>query len=198
MSADEVVVGRIGAAHGVRGWLKITSYTESASSIFDYRPWILKVVSASGRRDERLTLDPIEWQARPKGYVVRFREIDDRNAAEQLRGADVVVDGSCLPELEADEYYWRDLIGLTVRIENSESSGAEDGGAAILGQVVRIFATGANDVMVIRRTKGTVDDTANDVTDGSADDDEILIPCTKEIIVDVNFGEQTMVVSWEP
>lgn len=130
---DWVVVGRIEGAYGVKGWVRVRSFTDPPANILDYQPWQLR--SAQGRQDcERL-----EMRAHGKGFVARLAGVEDRDAAAALGGAEIEVPRDCLAPTSAGEYYWNDLIGLEVMTTAGQR----------LGRVERMMATGANDVMVL-------------------------------------------------
>lgn len=134
MSADRLIVGKLGGPHGVRGWIKVLSYTDPRDNLFDYAPWQVEY-QGEWRRFE------IE-AARPqgKGWVVKLVGVDDRNAAEALMHCRVAIDEQQLPELADGEYYWRDLMGLKVVTEAGQA----------LGEIIGLMETGANDVLVVR------------------------------------------------
>src|SRR5262245_117185 len=130
-----VVVGRFGAPYGIKGWVKFVSFTDPVDNILDYRPWRVQ-------RDEDWQDVPVdEIKAHGKGFVVHVRGVDDRTAAERFTGRDIAIPENALPQIAADEYYWKDLIGLDV---------VQRGGAS-LGTVDRLFETGPNDVLVVAR-----------------------------------------------
>ncbi|MDQ2993347.1 MAG: ribosome maturation factor RimM, partial [Pseudomonadota bacterium] len=102
--------------------------------------------------------------------IAHIADCDDREEAKRYTNKEISVPAEVLPELEDDEYYWSDLIGLTV-IDQHEVT---------LGVVDSLFATGANDVMIIK-----------------AGDEEKLVPYTKEAIVSVDLEKQIIRVNWE-
>ncbi len=173
--ADELIVGRLGAAHGVRGWIKVSSYTESPVDIFSYSPWRLKLSSRLHGTSQRRNVEPIDWRQQGKGLVVRLTEIDDRTAAEQLRGAQISVSADCLPALASGQYYWRDLIGLDVVCRGEQ-----------IGAVERLLETGANDVLIIRRPSAA-----------DRSEKELLVPCADDVIVDVDVDRGEMTIDWD-
>lgn len=134
MSADRLLtVGRIVGIHGVDGWVKLESWTEPRLRIFSYRPWR---VSLSGSEFEVATAQGHE---QGKGMVAKLPGCDDRDAAAKLIGATIQVPRSALPRPKRGEYYWTDLEGLAVvTVEGVD-----------LGKVSHLFATGANDVLVV-------------------------------------------------
>lgn len=134
-------VGRLLAAFGIKGWVKVHSDTDPRENILQYRPWYL------WRNNQWQAVEVVEGHAHGKGLVVRLRGVDDRNAAEMLGGIDIGVAEQNLPVLSEGEFYWRDLIGL--QVVNVEGQ--------LLGVVDHLLETGANDVMVVKPCSGSVD-----------------------------------------
>ena len=128
-----VILGRIVGLFGVRGWVKVHSYTEPRDALLEYRDWLL------GREEAWRKVELAEGRQHGKGIVVRLRGIEDRDAAAELLGSEIGVDRDTLPEPEDGRYYWADLEGLTV----VGRDGTE------LGKVAYLMATGANDVLVV-------------------------------------------------
>ncbi|KLJ01419.1 ribosome maturation factor RimM [Luteimonas sp. FCS-9] len=128
-----IQLGKVHGAFGVRGEVKLESFTEPRSAIFRYQPWVLR----DGRGGER-TLSGARGRETPKGVVATLPDIADRDAAEATRGLEVWVPRDALPPPAPGEYYWVDLEGLHVR----NLDGAD------LGTVSHLFSTGANDVLV--------------------------------------------------
>ena len=128
-----ILLGRVHGAFGVRGEIKLESFTEPARAILRYQPWTLR----DARGQER-TLAGATGRETAKGLVAVFPEVADRDAAEALRGSEVWVPRSALPPPRPGEYYWVDLEGL--RVVNVEG--------ADFGTVSHLFSTGANDVLV--------------------------------------------------
>lgn len=162
-----VLVGRIVGLYGVQGWLKIESWTEPRIQIFRYQPWLL--LTAPGEVKE---LQGVKGRPQGKGLVAYVPGIDDRDTAAALIGQDIYVPREQLPPPGKDEYYWVDLEGLEVVT-------TED---VVLGRVSHLFATGANDVVVVR--------------DGTR---ERLIPFVQGSYVrSVDLSGGRMVVDWDP
>lgn len=130
-----ITVGRLHGAFGVRGELKLESFTVPESAILRYQPWTLR--DAQGR--ERV-VEGARGRAGAKGLVVTVPGVEGREAAEAMRGMDVLVPRSALPPPAPGEYYWVDLEGLRVR----NLDGVD------FGIVSHLFSTGANDVLVAR------------------------------------------------
>jgi 16S rRNA processing protein RimM len=128
-----VVVGRVSAVHGVRGWLKIRSYTEPRDNIAHFPTWIL----CRNGREQRIEVESVRGQG--NAMLAKLSGLDAREEAAQWVGADVAVERSQLPRCAPGEYYWVDLEGLEVRTPQGE----------VLGTVDHLLATGSNDVLVL-------------------------------------------------
>ena len=128
-----IVVGRIAGVYGVRGWVRLQSFTEPEDELLSYAPLLIGDGSAAR------TYEVVENKRHGKGFIVRLSGISDRDQALALVGRDIRVDRSVLVDPEPGTYYWADLEGLRVR----SVEGAE------LGRVAELMATGANDVLVV-------------------------------------------------
>ena len=133
-AGNKVVLGKVSGLFGVRGWIKVYSYTDPRASILDYRVWWL-AINGEWRR-----FDLAEGLQHGKAIVAWLEGVDDRETAALLIEADIGVNRAELPEVEEGHYYWRDLEGLKV----------EDRDGRVLGSVAYLLETGANDVMVVR------------------------------------------------
>ena len=158
-----VPLGHISGVHGVKGWVKIHSLTDPREAIFEYQPWLL------GDAQEEVRFS--QGKKHGSRLIALFEDTNDREAAENLVNRKIAVYRDQLPETDTGEFYWTDLVGLDVKLENGTA----------LGKIDRLMATGANDVMVV---KG---------------DRERLIPFVKDqyvVKVDLESGE--VVVDWDP
>ena len=126
-------MGRISGLFGVRGWVKVYSYTEPREAVLNYDRWLL------GRKDGWQEATVAEGQRHGKTIIARLDGYVDREQAAGLVGADIGVPREAMPETENGRYYWSDLEGLKVL----HRDGTE------LGQVACLLETGANDVMVV-------------------------------------------------
>jgi 16S rRNA processing protein RimM len=129
-----VTLGRVSGVFGVKGWLKVQSYTEPRDNIARFGAWTLRL---SGT--ERL-FEVEGGQGHGGNVVAKLRGIDDPDRAREWLGAEILVERERLPETRAGEFYWTDLEGLEVRTTAGVS----------LGRVGSLLATGANDVLVLR------------------------------------------------
>lgn len=128
-----VVVGEIAGVYGVRGWLRIRSFTDPIDNMLAYRPWF---IGSDGDWSEcRLE----EARAHGPGLVAKIAGVDDREAAAGLKGREIAVQRKQLPESDGS-LYWTDLEGLEVK--------TTDG--VVLGRVDYLIETGANDVLVVQ------------------------------------------------
>jgi 16S rRNA processing protein RimM len=162
-----LLLGRIVGLFGVDGWVKVESYTEPRNRLFRYRPWLLKRVDGGETESSG-----VRGREHGKGLVAKLPDVDDRDAAAALVGTEIWIPRSALPKPKRGEYYWADLEGLdAVTVEGVG-----------LGRVSHLFATGANDVLVVR--------------DGER---ERLIPFVLERFVkEVDLDARRIVVDWDP
>ena len=134
-SARRILLGRVVGAFGVRGEIKLESWTEPRSAIFKYQPWILR--SPAGVETE---LSGARGRDTGKHLVATFPGVEDRDVVESMRGTEVYVARSALPPPKDDEFYWVDLEGMEVVTTTGQ----------LFGTVSHLFSTGANDVLVVR------------------------------------------------
>jgi len=128
-----ILLGRVLGAFGVRGELKIQSFTDPESAVLRYQPWTL---SQSGSERE---FEGAKGRVTAKGVIATFPGIEDRDAAQALAGTEIWAPRSRLPKAKPGEYYWVDLEGMEV--VNREGT--------VLGRVSHLFETGSNQVMVV-------------------------------------------------
>ncbi|WP_315926247.1 ribosome maturation factor RimM [Mesorhizobium sp. SP-1A] len=118
----------VGAAHGIKGELRVKTFTGDPLALGDYGP----LYARDGRAFEIADI-------RPAGtvVVVRFKGVNDRSAAEALNGTELFVDRSALPDEEEDEFYHADLVGLAV----------QDATGAVIGKVSAVQNFGGGDIL---------------------------------------------------
>ena len=134
MTTQPVVLGRISGLFGVKGWVKVYSYTEPREAVLEYRRWLLS--AKDGWREATVA----EGQRHGKTIIARIDGYVDRDQAAELIGTEIAVPRDELPEAEEGRFYWSDLEGLRV----VHRDGTE------LGRVAYLLETGANDVMVVQ------------------------------------------------
>lgn len=129
-----IAVGRVVGLFGIRGWVKVYSYTRPRDAILRYSPWQL------GSGDQWREHGLLEGRSQGNGIVARVAGCDNRDAAAALIGAEIAIAGAQLPAAAEREYYWAELEGLrVVNLAREE-----------LGRVSHLFETGANDVLVVQ------------------------------------------------
>ena len=138
----KLVVGRIGKTHGVKGWVRLRSWTSPAENILEFA----QLLVATENGFERLRIDHSRWQG--DNLLAHFEGYDEPELAKRLSGCEVSVETSELAELEAGEYYWHQLQGLRVINLAGEN----------FGRVDHLLETGANDVLVVEPEAGSIDD----------------------------------------
>jgi 16S rRNA processing protein RimM len=166
---QKILVGVFGAPHGIRGEVRLKSYTGDPAAIGGYGP----LYDESGAR--RFSIDAL----RPIGkdlFVARVAGVGDRSAAEALNGTELFVPRDALSALEEEEFYYADLIGL--RVEN------EDG--EIFGTVVAVHNFGAGDVLEIAPPA----DAANKTT--------AMLPFSRALVPVVDVSAARIVVATNP
>ena len=160
---QRVAMGYIKGVFGVKGWLKIAANTEYTDSLLDYPEWQLT-------KDGQVLNVTLESGKSANGELqVKFEGIDDRDQAFALRGYTIEIPREAFPPAEEDEYYWADLIGMTV----INREGIE------LGKVVKLMETGAHDVLTVNGEYG-----------------QKLIPFVSHYIDQVDAEQKTITVDW--
>ncbi|MFT4711724.1 MAG: 16S rRNA processing protein RimM [Candidatus Azotimanducaceae bacterium] len=184
---ERIAVGRINGVYGIKGWVKIYSYTDPIEQILAYKPWYLlrqnqrftPSSSQTGRDSKNGSLDrTLEIEAgkvHGKGIIALPDGFKDRNEAESLKGFEIWVDRALLPKLEGGDYYWHQLENLQVVNEQGEC----------LGHISHLLETGANDVLVVNPGADSIDDL------------ERLIPYVEgSVVIDIDLATSKMRVDW--
>ena len=159
-----VILGRVSGVFGVKGWLKVQSYTEPRDNIVGFGAWTLRMNGVDR------AFDVEDGHSHGGSVVAKLQDIDDRDRARDLVGADIVVPRERLPATEAGEFYWTDLEGLEVRTTTG----------MVLGKVDHLLATGGNDVLVLDSTPAR------------------LIPFIDGVVKEVDLEQGLIVVDWAP
>jgi len=133
LAEEFVCVGKVSGIFGVKGWIKVYSYTETRENILTYSPWTL----TKGKESKEVQV--IDGRRHGKTVVARLEGINDRDDAAELNGWEIFIHADQLPKAKQGEYYWADLVGLQVKtVEGTD-----------LGIVQQMLETGANDVVVV-------------------------------------------------
>ena len=168
----EVILGKVGAVYGIKGWIKIHSFCDDQEAILDYFPWSLKL----GNKTQLVEIT--DWRKHNNGLIVKVGGIDDRDLAQKLVGSEIIVNEENLPELPEGDFYWRDLVGMSVVTNKGYD----------LGSVSDIMETGANDVLVVKANR-------NDAFGKK----ERLIPYLfEQVIESVSIENKQIFVDWDP
>ena len=176
LPADAIEVGRIADAWGIKGWFKVLSHSADPEALFSSRRWYLQPTEQGVKTFSGTLLLRIREAKDHSGSIVATaHEVDDRNAAEALRGARVFIPRSSFPTADADEYYWVDLIGLSVL--NRE--GVE------MGTVKELLSTGPQTVLVLES-----------LVEGKPV--ERMIPFVAAFVDAVDLPGKRITVDWQP
>lgn len=158
-----VLIGKVSATHGIRGQLKVHSFSGDSETFA-----VLKevLIQESGKTGEWFDIGNVS--AHGKKILLSLTRFNNINDVLHLVGRDILVRREQLPELDEDEYFWCDLLGLSVRTEQGE----------LLGRLVDIIATGSNDVYVVQ-----------------SGEREYLIPAIEDVVVDIDLDAGVMTIS---
>ncbi|OIR18415.1 ribosome maturation factor RimM [mine drainage metagenome] len=160
-----VVMGKVVGAQGIQGWVKVQTFTEYLDGLLDYDTWYV------GNEQSWRPLEVLEANVHGgKVLIAKLQGILDRTAAEKCKGMLIAVPRAELPEQPEGEYYWSDLIGLSV----------ENLAGVSFGIVDSLLETGANDVLVVKGENG-----------------ETLIPFIDSVIKQVSLKDKMIRVDWQ-
>ena len=166
-----VVMGHITGAFGIRGWIKVSPYTETIDSLLDYSVWWLRRNEGEWRE-----VEITNGHTAGNALTVELKECADRNGAAKYKGMQIAIPRDHLPDLsESGEegYYWSDLIGADVVNIQGEN----------LGKVTGLLETGANDVLQVHGTD-------------SLNKKERLIPYVESVIKEIDLASSRIIVDW--
>jgi 16S rRNA processing protein RimM len=166
---DLIVLGKITSVHGVRGEVKIYSFTDPIDNLLDYNPWTLR------REGEVKQVELVSGRLQGKVLVAKLKGLDDREVARTFAGFDICVPRALLPDLDDGEFYWHQLEGLKVI----------DLQGQLLGRLDHLLETGSNDVMVVKPCPGSLDDR------------ERLLPYTEQCVQQIDLAAGEMRVDWD-
>lgn len=175
LPADAIEIGRIADAWGIKGWFKVLPYSAHPEALFSSKTWFLLPTERGLKTfDGTMKLAVKEAKDHSGAVVASAQGVDDRSAAEALRGARIFVSRGSFPAAAKDEYYWVDLIGLDVVNRQDES----------LGSVRELLSTGAQTVLVLEY----------------AQDDKVcerMIPFVAAYVDDVDLASRRIRVDWQ-
>ena len=157
---DVVLIGKIVGIHGIKGTNKFKSYAESLSVFTPGRSLLMR---DKLKREKSVEINWVKPHTRTP--LISFKGVTNREQAQALIGGELFIEGSELPELNKDTYYWFELIGLEVY------STKED----YLGRITSIFPTGSNDVYIVKNREN-----------------EILVPALESVVIDIDLDKKRM------
>ena len=159
---NPIIVGRFGKTFGLLGWIKIISFTYPEENILKLKPWFIK---KNGVWKE---FSFAESKGKANGITLKLLDCNSPEEASAYTNIEIGVLKKQLPELEQDEYYWHDLVGLDVIKEDGSK----------LGKVKEVMATGSNDVLVVTGEK------------------RHLVPYLSNVIQGVDLDKKIITVDW--
>ena len=160
-----VQVGRISGVYGVKGWVKVYSYTDPVDNILDYKNWYLQ------KNGQWTATNILQCKKHGKGIIAHISGCNTPEDAARLKNIEIGISRDQLPELDDDEYYWSDLVGLSVATITGDK----------LGEVSRLMSTGSNDVLVVKGQR------------------ERLIPYIRpDVVKTVDLDKRIIEVDWDP
>lgn len=163
-NTNYIIMGRFGSVYGVKGWIRVHSYTDPITNLLDYPHWFVEHT----KQWQPLNIEASKTHG--DGLIIKLSDIDDRDEVRRYTNDYIAIPKQDLPKLEPGEYYYHDLIELTVVTKD----GIE------LGRIIDVFNTGSNDVFVVQNGR------------------ERLIPRTKDVVLEINLEQQQITVDWDP
>ncbi len=164
---EQILLGKISGVHGIKGWVKVFSYTSPRLKITNYEKWLI------GDKDQWKTFQIVEGKKQGKNIIASLEGVVSRNQAEELIGKQIKIHSDQLEKLSENEFFWRDLIGLSVKTTDGID----------LGKIDWIFDTGSNDVIVVK----------------DKEKKERMLPFLfNDVIKSVDLEKSLMIVDWDP
>lgn len=160
-------LGKVVGVWGVKGWVKLNSYTRERIDIAQYSKWWL-----GSNQNDLSPYEVLNCREQGRGIAAQLANVTDRDQAMQLMGKSIFVAQTDLPDLPKGEYYWHQLIGLTV----TNLVGEE------LGKVASMLETGANDVLVVKGKYPS----------------DVLIPYVDHVVNKIDLEQSQLVADWDP
>ncbi|MBI2786212.1 MAG: ribosome maturation factor RimM [Legionella longbeachae] len=159
-----IVIARFGRPHGIKGFVTVHSFTEPRENVLNYADWH----ACMNNKWQPIKL--LHAEVQNKSIIVQVEGYPDRELVAQLTNIEIAVQQAQLKNLAPGEYYWHQLIGMNVTNQKGE----------LLGKVVEIIPTGANDVLVVEGNK------------------RYLIPyLPDQFILEINPDQQVITVDWD-
>lgn len=169
-----ISIGRLLGPFGVKGWIRVLSHTDPPEGILDFDDWWVGRANDGDtpQTSQLRQVAVLDGEAHSRGIVAQLEGIDSPESARLWSGLGIWVPRSALPEPDEDAHYWADMVGCQVVEENGNG----------LGTVDYLFATGANDVLVVRQDDG----------------EERLLPFIREVVLAVDVDRKIITVRLMP
>ncbi|MDN4503702.1 ribosome maturation factor RimM [Alteromonadaceae bacterium BrNp21-10] len=171
-ASESLIVGQFGAPYGVKGWVKVTTYTDDITGIFDYAPWYVE------QAGEVVEFQVEQWRTHGKSVVAKMVGVESRDEADSLKNLSISIRSSQLPALADGDFYWRDLIGMKVVTDKGYD----------LGTVKELFETGANDVLLVQANHN----------DAFGQKERMVPYLLEQVVKSVDRQANTIEVDWDP
>jgi 16S rRNA processing protein RimM len=170
VSDESTIMGKVTSVYGVKGWVKVFSYTQPKENLCKYNIWTLE------QNGSQRPVKVLQCKAHGNGLVAQLENCGDREVAKTYCDSLIRISLSELPDLADDDFYWHQLEGLKVITVQEQ----------VLGKVHHMMETGANDVLVVKKCAGSIDGR------------ERLIPYLPEQVVkSVNLESGEILVDWD-
>ncbi|WWO96050.1 MAG: ribosome maturation factor RimM [Candidatus Dasytiphilus stammeri] len=164
-----VILGKISSPYGIRGWLKINSYTDKKENIISYQPWMIHL------NNEYHEIKLEDWKTCPSSLIIKIKGYNTVDESRKFINTNIIGDASVFPLLEKGEYYWRELIGCHVITKEGYN----------VGTVLELFSTGSNDVLVVHSSL-------------IKNNKQLLIPfINQEVIKTIDIFSRYIEITWE-
>lgn len=168
---DLILLAYVIGAYGIKGWVRLKTYSQEAETLLRNAQWLVMPSKASPQSLQTYTVAETKWHQ--QDLLVFFENIQSRTDAENLKGAQIFLRRSDFPKPNQDEYYWIDLVGLSVKNRDN----------LLLGTVDSIFESAAHAVLVIK-------------TQQQDSKHELLIPFVAHYIDHVDLANRLISVDW--
>lgn len=170
---NPIILGKIGSASGVQGWLRMFSYTEKKENIFTYYPLFIKK-----KEFNFYEIKLEDWKKYKNYFLIKINSVKDREIAKLFVNYEIIVDASNLSVLADGDYYWKDLIDCKVVTKENYN----------LGKVINLIETGSHDVLVVQ----------SNIKDIFGINERFIPFINKKIIKKVNITTRIIIVNWNP
>ncbi|WWO99631.1 MAG: ribosome maturation factor RimM [Candidatus Dasytiphilus stammeri] len=168
---DPLILGKIGSAYGVHGWIKLISFTENKKKIFFYQPWFIRKYNSS---NFWIKIELEKWYKKNNNFIIKLKDINEREKAKQFHNSNIMIESSKLPILHEGEYYWKDIIGCVVISSDGDQ----------LGKVVHLFSTISNDILIVKVERYKIK--------------EILIPFIENTVISkIDLKMKLIFITWK-